>query len=61
LPKQYDAPPELTIDPAAAYSATLYTNHGDIAVDLFADRSPNAVNNFLFLAGEGFYDGVVCD
>jgi cyclophilin family peptidyl-prolyl cis-trans isomerase len=57
--KQYDAPPELTIDAAAPYAVTLHTNHGDIAIDLFADRSPVAVNSFVFLAGEGFYDGVV--
>ena len=56
---QYSAPPALTIDPAGSYSATLHTNHGDIAIDLFAERSPNTVNNFFFLAGEGFYDGVI--
>ncbi len=59
MTKQYPAPPELTIDAAGSYSATLHTNHGDIEIALFADRSPNAVNNFLFLAGEGFYDGVI--
>lgn len=59
MAQQYPAPPELSIDTAGAYSATLHTNHGDIAIDLFADRSPNTVNNFLFLAGEGFYDGVI--
>ncbi len=56
---QYSAPPELTIDPAGSYSATLQTNHGDIEISLFADRAPQAVNNFLFLVGEGFYDGVI--
>jgi cyclophilin family peptidyl-prolyl cis-trans isomerase len=59
LTKQYSAPPELTIDPAASYGATLHTNQGDIHIDFFADRSPNTVNNFLFLAGDGFYDGVI--
>ncbi len=56
---QYPSPPELTIDPTGSYSATLHTNHGEITIDFFADRSPNTVNNFLFLAGEGFYDGVI--
>ncbi len=56
---QYSAAPELTIDPAGSYSATLQTNPGDIEISLFADRAPQAVNNFLFLAGEGFYDGVI--
>ena len=59
MPTQYSSPPPLTIEPGGSYSATLRTNHGAIEVDLFADRSPNAVNNFLFLAGEGFYDGVI--
>ena len=59
MTKQYPAPPELTIEAAGSYSATLHSNHGDIEVALFADRSPHAVNNFLFLAGEGFYDGVI--
>ena len=55
---QYPAPPELTIDLDTAYSATLHTNHGDIIVELLPAEAPLAVNNFLFLAGEGFYDGV---
>lgn len=56
--KQYPQPPELTVDLNRAYRATLHTNHGEIAIDLFAARAPQAVNSFLFLAGEGFYDGV---
>ena len=56
---QYDGPPELSIDLSKSYAATLHTNHGDIAIDLQAERSPQAVNNFVFLAREGFYDGVI--
>ena len=56
---QYPAPPELTIDLDTAYSATLHTNHGDITVELLPAEAPLAVNNFLFLAREGFYDGVI--
>jgi cyclophilin family peptidyl-prolyl cis-trans isomerase len=56
--KQYPEPPGLTIDLNKAYRATLHTNHGDIALDLFPAQAPLAVNSFLFLAGEGFYDGV---
>ncbi len=52
----YDAPPEMMIDPDAYYYATLRTEKGDIKVQLFADRAPNTVNNFVFLAREGFYD-----
>jgi cyclophilin family peptidyl-prolyl cis-trans isomerase len=55
----YANPPEMTIDAAKAYGATLHTNHGDIELTLFPDRSPQAVNNFVFLARDGFYDGVI--
>jgi cyclophilin family peptidyl-prolyl cis-trans isomerase len=46
----------MTIDPAKYYYATIKTEHGDIKVQLFADRAPVTVNNFVFLAREGFYD-----
>lgn len=52
----YSAAPEMTIDPAKYYYATLKTDQGDIKVQLFADRAPTTVNNFVFLAREGFYD-----
>jgi cyclophilin family peptidyl-prolyl cis-trans isomerase len=57
--QQYSAPPPFTLDLDKSYQATLHTNHGDISVDLAADRSPTTVNNFVFLAREGFYDGVI--
>jgi peptidyl-prolyl cis-trans isomerase B (cyclophilin B) len=57
--KQYSNPPELTIDPSKKYVATLKTNRGEIVIDLFAADAPMTVNNFVFLAREGFYDGVV--
>jgi cyclophilin family peptidyl-prolyl cis-trans isomerase len=56
---QYDAPPELTIDTDADYQAVIKTSKGDITVKLFASEAPNTVNNFVFLAREGFYDGVI--
>lgn len=52
----YTAPPEMSIDPAKVYYAVLKTAKGDIRVQLFADRVPVTVNNFVFLAREGFYD-----
>ncbi|NJN81313.1 MAG: hypothetical protein HC802_02860 [Caldilineaceae bacterium] len=52
----YDAPPEMTIDPEKYYYATLKTDRGDLKVQLFADRAPITVNNFVHLAREGFYD-----
>ena len=55
---QYDAPPPLTIDPDASYTATFKTAKGDIVVELFAKQVPNTVNNFVFLARDGFYDNI---
>jgi cyclophilin family peptidyl-prolyl cis-trans isomerase len=56
--KQWDAPPPMTIDPGRRYSATLRTSEGDLIVDLLAEEAPRTVNNFVFLAREGYYDGV---
>ncbi len=59
MTKQYAAPPEFAIDADRNYSAVLHTNKGDVSIELDAARSPIAVNNFVFLARDGFYDGVV--
>lgn len=59
MAKQWSAQPDLIIDAADEYRAVIRTNKGDITVELFADRSPSTVNNFVFLAREGFYDGVI--
>jgi cyclophilin family peptidyl-prolyl cis-trans isomerase len=59
MAEQYSAPPAFEIDLAKTYSATLHTNHGDIEVDFDAVNSPMAVNNWVFLAKDGFYDGVI--
>ena len=56
---QYDSQPEMTIDLAKTYSATLHTNHGDISIEFDAVKSPQSVNNWVFLARDGFYDGVI--
>jgi peptidyl-prolyl cis-trans isomerase B (cyclophilin B) len=56
--KQYTFPPEMQIDPKHKYSATITTNRGDIVIELYPQYAPKTVNNFVFLAGEGFYDGV---
>jgi len=56
---QYPSAPDLTIDLDKSYTATLDTNHGEIVMELDPARSPLAVNNFVFLAREGYYDGVV--
>lgn len=58
MPKQWTTAPELTIDVGTTYTATLETSHGTIVLDLDPTYAPLAVNNFVFLASEGFYDGV---
>jgi cyclophilin family peptidyl-prolyl cis-trans isomerase len=55
----YSAYPEMVIDPNKDYEAVITTNKGDIRVDLFDDEAPLTVNNFVFLANQGFYDGVI--
>ena len=58
-PKQYDAPPAMTIDTSKSYTASFELEKGgEFVVELFADKVPITVNNFVFLAREGFYDGV---
>jgi peptidyl-prolyl cis-trans isomerase B (cyclophilin B) len=59
MSKQYSSPPPMTIDPSKKYDATIDTSRGTIVVDLFAKDAPKTVNNFVFLAREGFYDGTV--
>jgi cyclophilin family peptidyl-prolyl cis-trans isomerase len=55
---QYDAPPPMTIDVNKKYFATLKMAKGDeIVIQLFPDKAPITVNNFVFLAREGYYDG----
>jgi len=56
--KQYDAPPPMVIDPDKRYTAGIATDLGDIEIELYADRAPKTVNNFVFLARDGYYDGV---
>ena len=58
MPKQWKSPPPLTIDRNKSYTASLKTDLGDIIVQLYADKVPSVVNNFVFLAREGFYDGI---
>ena len=57
MSKQYSKPPAMTIDPSKQYSASTETSKGTIVVALFASDAPTTVNNFVFLAREGFYDG----
>ena len=58
MSQQWDNPPEMQIDPSKSYSCAIETAKGTINIDLFADAAPKTVNNFVFLANQGFYDGV---
>jgi len=55
---QWDKPPAMQIDPSKQYLAELQTEKGTILIQLFADKAPKTVNNFVFLAREGFYDKI---
>ena len=57
--KSYAAPPPMTLDPGHKYSAIIDTGAGQMTADLFVTDAPQTVNNFVFLAREGFYDGVI--
>jgi len=55
-PKTYSAPPAMQIDASKSYTATIETEKGNLVLELFASDVPVTVNNFVFLAREGFYD-----
>ncbi len=59
MAQKYGAPPAMMIDPSKSYTASLETDSGTIQIELFADRAPKTVNNFVFLSRDGFYDGVI--
>lgn len=56
--QQWSQPPAMEIDPAKSYTATIETTKGDIVLELDPQHAPKTVNNFVFLARQGFYDGV---
>ena len=56
--KQWSNPPSMQIDAKKNYTATIETNRGTIELQLSAQYAPKTVNNFVFLAREGYYDGV---
>jgi len=57
--KQYDTPPPMTIDPTKTYTATVETDKGTFVMQLLPDVAPQTVNSFVFLARDGFYDGLL--
>ena len=54
--KSYTKQPEFKLDLKKIYTAIIHTDNGDIKIKLFADLVPTTVNNFVFLAKEGYYD-----
>jgi cyclophilin family peptidyl-prolyl cis-trans isomerase len=57
--KQWSKAPDMEIDSKKSYTATIKTDKGNIIIELFAGQVPNTVNNFVFLARQGFYDGTI--
>lgn len=55
--KQWSSPPEMSIDTDRACQCIISTERGDIELELYPEHAPLTVNNFVFLAREGFYDG----
>ena len=59
MAKQWNSPPAMQIDPKKKYKALMETDKGNMVIELFADKTPKTVNNFVFLAREGFYEGII--
>ena len=58
MAKTFKSPPDMQIDSSKSYTAEIETDRGTIKIDLLADKAPKTVNNFVFLAREGVYDGL---
>jgi len=56
--QKWSSPPEMQIETDATYEVTIETDKGTIALELYPEHAPKTVNNFVFLAEEGFYDGI---
>jgi peptidyl-prolyl cis-trans isomerase B (cyclophilin B) len=58
MAQQWSAPPAMQIDGSKVYAVSIVTNRGTIELELYPQHAPQTVNNFVFLAGQGYYDGV---
>ncbi len=56
--RQFKTCPPFSIDSAKQYTAVLHTEKGEAVIELFADKAPLAVNSFVFLARQGWFDGI---
>ncbi len=59
MAKQWTTQPEMKIDQKKKYKAHMETSNGTMVIELFADKTPITVNNFVFLSREGYYDDVI--
>ena len=59
MAKQWTTPPAMQIDTKKQYKARMETDKGTMVIELFAGKTPMTVNNFVFLAREGYYDGII--
>jgi cyclophilin family peptidyl-prolyl cis-trans isomerase len=59
LTKQYDAAPEMQLQPGVRYEADIDTTAGSLTIELLSEQAPNTVNNFVALAKDGYFDGIV--
>jgi len=59
MAKQWSTAPAMQIDPKKKYKARMETDKGTMVIELFPEKTPKTVNNFVFLAREGYYDGVI--
>ena len=57
--KQWNSPPEMAIDTGKTYTVSIKTNRGEMELELYPEHAPKTVNNFVFLAEQGYYNGVV--
>lgn len=59
MAKQYDALPDMQLKVGAHYQAVVNSTEGEFTIDLLSDEAPKTVNNFVALAKDGYYDGIV--
>ena len=59
MAQKWNTPPAMEIDPEKNYTARMETDKGEMVIELFADKAPKTVNNFVFLARQGFYEDVI--
>ncbi len=57
--QQWSSPPKMSIDVKKSYTAIIHTDNGDMTLQLFTDKTPNTVNNFVFLSRQGFYNDTI--